>query len=188
MFKTFALLAFVAVASATFSSCGNGKEIVQVLDVTHTSANNTITVAIEASSRGHITAANYHMDVSFVGINMISEDGDLCALTSCPLNEGSFIVTKTFPTPAGSVGAYSVAFSAQSDKVGELFCTEFPVSAQPIGDNGDCTVSAALACASKIDGCWTQCKAGLSECIQCLGPMWDQCCPCINAMGIHVTC
>jgi len=179
------IVLFAAVASARFTSCG-ANELVQVMGVESYAMNGTVTVKVEAGTRVHLSTAAFRLAVSFMGVELSSEEGDLCSLTACPINEGKFVMTKSFAAPSG-IGAYTVSLSATNDAA-SLFCAEFPVNSEPqLHPNGDCTVSIALKCAASIDTCWDQCSQGFSPCVQCLGPMWDQCCPCLKDL-FSITC
>ncbi|ELR11528.1 uncharacterized protein ACA1_256770 [Acanthamoeba castellanii str. Neff] len=48
-----------------------------------------------------------------------------------------------------------------------------------------CLVWDNLKCAASILQCVNTCETGLQPCITCLGPMWEQCCCCLDNAGIH---
>jgi len=48
-----------------------------------------------------------------------------------------------------------------------------------------CTVWDNIKCAEAIYKCVTQCEQGLDPCITCLGPLWTECCCCLDNAGIH---
>jgi hypothetical protein len=48
-----------------------------------------------------------------------------------------------------------------------------------------CLVWDNLKCAASILQCVSTCETGLQPCITCLGPMWEQCCCCLDNAGIH---
>eukprot|EP01119_Soliformovum_irregulare_P010475 TRINITY_DN2582_c0_g1_i1.p1 TRINITY_DN2582_c0_g1~~TRINITY_DN2582_c0_g1_i1.p1 ORF type:complete len:125 (-),score=12.23 TRINITY_DN2582_c0_g1_i1:39-413(-) len=49
----------------------------------------------------------------------------------------------------------------------------------------ECTVWKNLKCAVHIFRCAEKCGQSVDDCIDCLGPLWNLCCPCINN-DIHV--
>jgi len=181
------LLLVAVVVAERFHNCGDEKDVFQVEDVSYAIRDGSVNIAVQALSRGHLNSGSYDVQVSNrLSQSVIQAHGDLCDIVPCPVRESRFNMTKTIALPNTLMGTYTLQVTAQSDNT-PLFCTQFPVVIDPPRDT-NCTVAAALACAAQIDTCWNDCKTSIDSCIQCLGPMWGQCCPCLNAMGIKVTC
>merc|ERR1711966_147459 len=53
-------------------------------------------------------------------------------------------------------------------------------SSLQVGGDGKCDVATGLQCAAAVEPCISKCKGGLKDCIECLGPDYATCCPCIE--------
>jgi len=51
-----------------------------------------------------------------------------------------------------------------------------------------CTVWKYIQCAEIIDKCVDQCETGIQNCITCVGPLWEDCCCCIQNLGVKISC
>jgi len=74
------------------------------------------------------------------------------------------------------------ALTTSTEEMGRLLYAEATANG-----NGECTVVSGLQCAAVVAQCIQDCKQGITACIHCMGPSWDQCCPCI-AKIVQVQC
>jgi len=117
----------LATVPVNFTSCGSGDITVSQLDasVWPPAPGQALTVDATGISSVDITSGTYEVVVSFDGIELVDQKGQLSDITTLPITAGSHTLTKTATLPSSlPSGSYDIKASGTDQNGNSLGCVE----------------------------------------------------------------
>jgi len=133
------LLLVAAVSAQTsipFTDCSGGTSHAKVSTITANPyppvKGQDITIAVTGALDEEITASQYTINVTYLGINLLTKTGDLCQLSpsfQCPHAAGPISVSDTLNIPSiAPSGTYDINIGANDQNGQVLLCVQVSVS------------------------------------------------------------
>jgi hypothetical protein len=123
--------ALVAVNTAVpFTNCGNGDFVVTAVDVSPwpPAKGKDVKIIATGNLKSQVTAGNFEVDVSLLGITVLKKSGDLCKFSpdvKCPTASGALTLSYTMNVPAiAPAGTYQISFKGTQQDAKSLFCVQ----------------------------------------------------------------
>lgn len=130
------IAAVVAQTPVPYTDCSGGNAHVKISSITANPfppvKGQDITISAVGALDEQVTAATYSLVVTYLGIQLLSQTGDLCHLSpsfTCPQNAGAIAVNDTVNIPSiAPSGSYDIHINASDQNNQQLLCVDVAVN------------------------------------------------------------